>query len=681
LAERFARELGYTPVFLSDQESRDFYEGFSNSSLWPLLHYLPSYMRYEPRWWAGYRQVNQHFADAVLSVARDGDRVWVHDYQLMLVPRLLREANPSLRIGFFLHTPFPSYEIFRCHPNRLELIEGMLGADQIGFHTFGYLRHFRSTVLRLLGTESELTRIRRDGHTSHLGVYPIGINAQRFEDQLDSAAHRAQVERFRANFAGKRIVLSVERMDYTKGIPHRLDAIEQFLADNPQRRDDMKFIFISVPSRERVEEYQTLVADVESRIGRINGTYATVQNSPIHFIHVSVSFAELTALYALAEAALVTPLRDGMNLVAKEYVAAQRDGAGVLILSEFAGAAEELFSALIVNPNDAQGVAACLREALDMPADERRQRMAPMRQRVMRHDAAAWARSFLDELASRVTTDEVAQNHTEAERRMRGVIGRGGRIAMFLDYDGTLRELVRDPAAATPTPDMLDLFHRLRRLDVADVTIISGRMPQDLETFLGSLPFGLIAEHGAALRRPGSEEWERLDRNASYTWKRELLKVLKLYEASTPGSWVEEKRTSLVWHYRNADPEFGKDKARNLAEEWSTIAANEPIQIRHGSKIVEVTSTHINKGAAVSRVLEQRQYDLIVVAGDDTTDESMFRLNVRNLLSIKVGDGETQARYRVPTPAALRGLLLRAISTWPPLPATGASSPLPAGSS
>ncbi|HEV2292353.1 MAG TPA: bifunctional alpha,alpha-trehalose-phosphate synthase (UDP-forming)/trehalose-phosphatase [Tepidisphaeraceae bacterium] len=663
LEERFTREFGFVPVFMTQAEQAGFYEGFSNSSIWPLLHYLPSYMRYDDaQWWHDYRNVNQRFADAVLRTAKDGDLVWVHDYQLMLVPAMLRAANPSLRTGFFLHTPFPSYEIFRCHPHRVDLIEGLLGADQIGFHTFGYARHFRSAVVRLLGIDAELMRIRRDGHTSHLGVYPIGINAAKFEEELNTQQHRAQCEHFRANFAHKRVVLSVERMDYTKGILRRLQAIDQFLAANADKHDEMKFIFISVPSRERVEEYQDLLSEVESQIGRLNGRYATINNSPIHFIHGTVTFTELCALYALAEVAMVTPLRDGMNLVAKEYVAAQRDGAGVLVLSEFAGAAEELFNAIVVNPYDAQGVAAYLREALEMPLEQRRERMRPMRDRVMKFDASWWATSFIDDLAALELVSSVAPDIDDAQRRVASAVADNSkRVVLFLDYDGTLREIVKDPGTATVTTEMRWLFDRLRRLENVDVTIISGRTPQDLDAFVGEFPFGLIAEHGAALCRPGSSDWEQLDRNVSYAWKEELLRVLQLYEASTPGSRVEEKRTSLVWHYRQADPEFGHQKAMDLAEELSTIAANDPVQIRHGRKIVEVTASHVNKGAAVARLLSERQYDLILAAGDDTTDESMFRLDLQNFITIRVGDGDTLARYRLPTPAALRAFLARSL--------------------
>src|SRR5438874_8536303 len=328
------QEYGFSPVFLSEEEVGAFYEGFANSSLWPLLHYMPSKFRYEPGWWEAYRSANQKFADEVLSVAQPDDLVWVHDYQLMLLPAMLKEQMPQLRVGYFLHTPFPSYEIFKCHPRRTELAEGMLGADLIGFHTFGYMRHFRSAVLRLLGIESDMTRIRHGGHSSSIGVYPIGINAKKFEEQIRTPEHAQQFVRITHENQGKQLVLSVERMDYTKGIVQRLEAIDLYLRDH-EDRDHIKFLFVSVPSREGVPEYQELVQEVEARIGKLNGKYATLHNSPIHFIHASIEFPELCALYAAADAAIVTPLRDGMNLVAKEYIACQSNDPGVLILSEF----------------------------------------------------------------------------------------------------------------------------------------------------------------------------------------------------------------------------------------------------------------------------------------------------------------------------------------------------------
>src|SRR5271165_2396445 len=462
IARSLAEEHGCVAVFLSQEEVTAFYEGFSNSSIWPLLHYLPNYLRYEPAWWEHYQNVNRTFAEKVLETVHEGDLVWVHDYQLMLLPAMLRAAAPNLRIGFFLHTPFPAYEIFRCHPRRSELVAGMLGANRIGFHAFGYLRHFCSTVQRLLGIETDLTHIRSDGYNSALGVYPIGINAPKFEETLDSDEFHHRREEFRLAHEGKRLVVSVERMDYTKGILHRLEAIDNFLAGS-DKIDAIRFVFVSVPSREGIEEYQHLVEEVESRVGQLNGKYATLLNSPIHFIHGSIPFVDLCALYALADIGLVTPLIDGMNLVAKEFIACQRENAGVLILSEFAGAAEELFNALLVNPYDSAAVARILTDALALPIEERRNRILPMRERVMRYDARHWARSFIDDLMSGPISDArtAETDIREAREQVGQAVSAGKRIALFLDYDGTLREIELDPRAATPNAGIETLLHRL----------------------------------------------------------------------------------------------------------------------------------------------------------------------------------------------------------------------------
>jgi trehalose 6-phosphate synthase/phosphatase len=659
IARSLAEEHGCVAVFLNQEEATGFYEGFSNSSIWPLLHYLPNYLRYEPAWWEHYQNVNRTFAEKVLETMHEGDLVWVHDYQLMLLPAMLRAAAPNLRIGFFLHTPFPAYEIFRCHPRRRELVTGMLGANRIGFHAFGYLRHFSSTVQRLLGIETELTHIPSEGHNTALGVYPIGINAPKFEQTLDSKEFHQRREQFRLAHEGKRLVVSVERMDYTKGILHRLEAIDNFLAgwDNI---DAIRFVFVSVPSREGIEEYQHLVEEVESRVGQLNGKYATLLNSPIHFIHGSIPFVDLCALYALADIALVTPLIDGMNLVAKEFIACQRENAGLLILSEFAGAAEELFNALLVNPYDSAAVAGTLTDALALPTEEKRNRILPMRERVMRYDARHWARSFIDDLISGPISDArtVETDIREASEHLGQAISAGKRIALFLDYDGTLREIELDPRVATPNAEIETLLHRLGRQPNVDVTVISGRSQEDMEAFLGGHPFRLIAEHGASLRRPGKKEWERMDLNINYAWKEELLTILRLYQQATPGSTIEEKHSSIVWHYRKADEEFGAWKANQLAEELSALTANHPIKVHHGKKMVEVTAAENNKGAAVASVLKQNDnFEVGLCAGDDLTDESMFELNRPRLLTLKVGIGSTQARFRVPDPATFRQFL------------------------
>ncbi len=665
--ERLLRnEHGCIPVFLSEGEMEDYYRGFCNSSLWPLLHYMPNYMRYDPAWWERYHQVNERFARRVVKMANPGDLVWIHDYQLMLVPQMVHERMPELKIGFFLHTPFPSFETFRCHPKRNELVAGLLGADLIGFHTFGYMRHFRSTVLRLLGIESEIALIRTEtGHAARLGVFPIGINAKKFEETLKSSEFKKRLSEMRASDAEKRIVLSVERMDYTKGILHRIEAIERFLAEisEPEERDAIKFIFVSVPSREGVEQYEELRAEVEARIGRINGMYATLKSSPIRFIHGSVDFVDLCALYALADIGLVTPLVDGMNLVAKEYIACQRDDAGVLILSEFAGAAGELFNAILINPYDAEGVAEALRRGLTLSREERAERNRPMRDRVLKYDAQHWARSFIDALVR--SRDEAglptANRIDELRERLRQAVRTQKRIGLFLDYDGTLREIEREPQAAKPNAGVRRLLEALRHRPNLGVTLISGRTSNDLEAWLGEYPFALIAEHGAALRRAATHEWERLDQGVSYAWKEPTLKILRIYEDSTPGSLVEEKKTSLVWHYRNTDPEFGAWKAHQLAVELGALMANQPVEIRHGRKIIEASAATISKGAAVKRLLETHHFDLVVCAGDDQTDESMFELEVPNLISIKVGPNPSRAQYRFSNPPEFRKFLREAL--------------------
>ena len=658
IGRKLADEYGCIPVFLGKEEAAGFYEGFSNSSIWPLLHYLPNYLRYEPEWWEDYRKVNQTFADKVLEIAKDGDLVWVHDYQLMLLPALLRAEAPNLRIGFFLHTPFPAPQVFRFHPRCRELVAGMLGANRIGFHAFNYLRHFSGAVRRLLRIETELTQVSRDGHTTALGVYPIGINASKFEETMDSEEFRQRRDEFRRAHEGKRLVISVERMDYTKGILHRLEAIDDFLAKWEQI-DNIRFIFVSVPSREGIEEYKNLLEEVESRIGQLNGKYATLLNSPIHFIHGSIPFVDLCALYALADVALVTPLIDGMNLVAKEFIACQRENAGLLILSEFAGAAEELFNALFVNPYDSDGVAATLVDALGTPIEQRRSGIQAMRERVIRYDAQHWACSFIEDLASDSTNSGTEKTHIkEASDQIERAIESGEKIALFLDYDGTLREIEVEPSAATPNLAIETLLRRLEQQPNLDITILSGRSETDLAAFFGSFSFRLIAEHGASWRQPGKTSWERPHNNLKYTWKDKLLPILRVYEQATPGSMVEEKPSAIVWHYRKADEEFGEWKANRLTQELSALAANQPIKVRPGKKMVEVNAAEINKGAAVARVLEKLpNYGIAICAGDDLTDEGMFELTLPRLLTIKVGPGLTQARFRIADPAAFRQFL------------------------
>ncbi|MBN1765153.1 MAG: bifunctional alpha,alpha-trehalose-phosphate synthase (UDP-forming)/trehalose-phosphatase, partial [Sedimentisphaerales bacterium] len=660
LKETLFNDYKYLPVFLTKKQIDDYYNGFSNSSLWPILHYMTTYTHYEDKWFEAYKTVNQLFAETILSFAHENDLLWIHDYHLMLLPALLKQRNPKLKIGFFLHTPFPSYEVFRCHPDREELLKGVLAADLVGFHTFGYLRHFRSAVLRLLSIESEINQIKYENHITHIGVFPIGIDAHKFEQEMNSRSYRKCRSDYNKIYEGKKLILCVERLDYTKGIPRRLDAIELFLSRYDEK-DHIVFVFICVPSRGEVPEYQDLIELVERRVGEINGKYSTIKNVPIQFLHKSVPFSQLCALYTLADAALVTPLIDGMNLVAKEYIACQREKNGVLILSEFAGAAHELFNALVVNPYDIKQICDSIYQALTLTENYKKELIQPMKSRVMKFDSVHWSRSFINELSCLdISTDEIIPTRDVNIGTIKPFV-KACNIALFLDYDGTLTEIVKNPADAYPHDDLRVLFSRLEKQETIDTYIISGRNCADMDQWFSTYSFTLIAEHGYYFKYAGQTSWSLVDTKADLSWKPAIIRIFELFTASTPGSVIEEKTSSVVWHYRRSDPEFGDWKANELVGELYEMASNLPVAIHRGKKIVEVCSTQINKGMAVEYFLHKHDYDAVLCAGDDETDENMFRLDHKQLVSIKIGNEDTLAQYKVSSPRLFRDYLKRAL--------------------
>ncbi len=662
--EKIAAELkdrfNFTPIFLSQQDVEDYYTGFSNSSLWPLLHYMPGNARYEERWFQKYREINHLFAKKIMAHAGPEDIIWVQDYHLMLLPAILRKLQPDMTIGFFLHTPFPSYEIFRCHPNRAELLEGLLGADLIGFHTFGYLRHFRSTVLRILGIESELAYIPVEYHKCAIDVFPIGIDTQKFQDFMDSPDFTRRMKALRKIYAGKKIVLSVERLDYTKGIPHRLEAIDRFLEETG--RKDVIFLFISVPSRQNVPEYRELRQEVDLKVSQINGKHSIIGQVPIHFLFRQVVPEELCALYALADTAVVTPLMDGMNLVAKEYVFCQKEKSGVLILSEFAGAAQELPYASIVNPYNVSQIADAIKQALEDSEEEKKQRLKPMKKRVTKYNAPFWAKSFLKALTTQdekefpietpFLTPEVVTPFLDAIHP-----------AVFLDFDGTLAEITNLPENAAPSGEVEQILFSLARQDRFEVYITAGRKQEEMDRWFSKFGLNLIAEHGYCYKEKGNENWVVLVPDADLSWKDQLREFLNLFTTMTPGSFLEEKTASLVWHYRNSDPEFGEWKARQLVSELQEMLSNLPVEIHHGKKNVTIVSNHANKGSVVYHLLTMNQYDAAICAGDDETDESMFRLSYNSIISVKIGKREkTEAKFRCSSPKAFRTFLNQLLS-------------------
>ena len=648
------RESGVAPVFLSRDDLDGFYEGYANSTLWPLLHYMVQRAKFSQDWWESYRRVNQKFADVIMEVADEGDQVWIHDYHLFLVPKMLRGLKKGLRVGFFLHTPFCSSEIFRVLPDRAELLKGVLGADVIGFHTYGYLRHFRSSLLRVLGMETEVEGLWHDGREVHMGVYPIGHNHAGFDQVMQDPDFPNTVANHRVDLAGKRMILNVERLDYTKGLPQKLAAMRRFLEQNPDKRDDVLFVLIAVPSRQGVKEYDDLTEEVQREVGAINGEFGKVGHSPVQFLHRGFPISDLAAFYATAEVCLVTPLRDGMNLVAKEFLDCQRPEfsvrPGVLILSEFAGAANELSHAIQVNPHDVDEVAAALNRALEMPDEERRKRIEAMQSRIRHQDSGVWARRFLKDLDKVPQREErvVVMEMKPLAARIAKLAASGKKLGLFLDYDGTLRDFVDVPDQAVPDANLPELLRELATYQGLSVAVVSGRAPVFLEKHLGGLGVTLVGEHGYRWMDGGTGDWALFNPHVNTEWKPAIREHLEQVSLLTPGTHVEEKQSALVWHYRKADPEFSLWRARGLLEELTSMAANLPVTVHHGQKIVEISSVQVSKGEAVDHLIRSRECEIALVAGDDQTDETMITLSPEGVdfYSVKVGKGPTRAAYR-----------------------------------
>jgi trehalose 6-phosphate synthase/phosphatase len=649
------------PVAIPPTLEEDFYHGFSNSVLWPLFHYFPHLAVLDRTWWDAYRQVNQLFAQAVGRVWRPGDTIWVHDYHLMLLPGMLREKLPHVRIGFFLHTPFPSAEIFRILPWRRELLQGVLGADLVGFHVYDYLRHFRIAAIRVLGVEGEADRIWVDGRLVRLGAFPVGIEADRYWLAATSDPEAlAQLESLPRELKGRRLILGVDRMDYTKGIPERLEGYELFLERFPRHHGQVELVQIGVPTRTGVEHYRALRRRVEGIVGRINGRFGTPDWTPVKYIFRPVPFGRLCAFYRYAHVALVTPLRDGMNLVAKEYVACKRDGGdGVLVLSEFTGAAAELGEALLVNPFDPEAIALAIHRALTMPAAERKARMNDLLARVKQAEARPWGETFVGALESEGASANVYPPRlgtAEREQLLAAWRAASGR-ALVLDYDGTLSPIASRPDLARPDRSLQQLLRRLGELPGVDVAVVSGRERQTLDRWLGGLPIALAAEHGRWLRDP-QRGWQDMLAGRTPAWLPRVRQILEEATAATPGSFVEVKSASAAWHYRGANSEQADLRVRELAERLTQLRADPPIDVVHGKKVLEARVLGVSKGSVLLTWLTSKPpVDFLLVAGDDQTDEEMFERLPPAAWSVHVGSKRSRARWSLPEPAALRGLL------------------------
>lgn len=392
-----------TAIFLSDHIADLHYNGFSNSILWPLFHYHPGEMNFDETAWAAYIEANKQFAAKIASQVDDNDMIWVHDYHLMLLPQMLREelgsSKKNIRIGFFLHTPFPSSEIYRILPVRREILVGVLSCDLIGFHTYDYARHFLSSVARIVSNVKTVPNgIEYEGRSISIGAYPIGIDVDKFTEGIRKPKVVERIEQLKKKFGDTKIIVGVDRLDYIKGVPQKLHAFEVFLTENPEWVGKVVLVQVAVPSRGDVEEYQSLRANVNELVGRINGRFGTVEFTPIHYLHKSIPFEELISLYYMSEVCLISSTRDGMNLVSYEYIACQEDNKGSLILSEFAGAAQSLNGALVVNPWNIEELSDAIKESLTLPAEKRELNFKRLFDYISKFTSGYWGESFVKEL-------------------------------------------------------------------------------------------------------------------------------------------------------------------------------------------------------------------------------------------------------------------------------------------
>jgi trehalose 6-phosphate synthase/phosphatase len=671
------------PVEISDEMNEKYYGGLCNDTIWPLFHYFPSLTTYDTEYFEAYSQSNQLFYEKIKSILLPGDFVWVHDYQLLLLPSLIRDSFPEVNIGFFLHIPFPSFEIFRMLPNkwREAFLNGLLGADLIGFHINDYTQHFLKSVKRTLGYEIHEKYIHLKNRVVKADAFPIGIDFDKFYKACTTQVVIYEKGKLKKILSDRKLIFSVDRLDYSKGLLIRLKAYECFLEKYPQWHEKAVFNMVVVPSRDTIDQYIDLKKELEAMIGRINGKYSNLSWRPIIYQYKSLSFNELVALYDISFVGLITPLRDGMNLVAKEYIACQKENLGVLILSEMAGAAVELHESIIITPNDIEATADAIITALEMPKKEREAKICKMQHRLKNYDVFAWADDFFNQTQEvKEIQQKMKVNYINDEIRQKIIhaFTQSKQRIIFLDYDGTIVPLNNDPEKATlstklgqilsPIFNLLSpitdygtdntrrILKRITSNPKNRIIIISGREKEFLEKQFRNMNVTLIAEHGYFIKEYNSNWVTQADINLS--WKDKILPILKEYVNMCTGSMVEEKHASLTWHYRNVDQDIAAIRIHELKDDLSEILKNESkLQILDGNKVIEIKSIMYDKGTAASTFLKDNEYDFIMAVGDDKTDEDLFRVLPENAITIKIGTDPSFAKYSIKEQSMLYDLL------------------------
>ena len=658
LTRRLRDTYRFSPVYLTDEQVQRYYYGFSNGALWPLCHFFEAHVVYDDDEWEAYVEVNRLFCDAVAEEVRGDELIWVHDYHLFLLPEMLRQRFPEAKIGFFLHTPFPPSELFRVLPCREALLRGLLGADVVGFQTFNNLQNFLYSVYRVLGIAADMNALSYEGRPVHCAVHPISVDPQQFLKALESDANTLEESR-RLNEAmgDRKVILGMDRLDYSKGIPGRLRAYQRLLGAHPEWREAVTMVQVAVPSREQVTAYQDLRRQVDELVGEINGTYGTTTWTPVQYVHRNLPFAEICALLRRADIALITPLRDGMNLVAKEYAVCQKERAGALILSEFAGASSELGEAFFVNPYDTEGMAARMHEVLLSPDEALADRMGALHRRVCRHTVHAWAQKFLDDLAGVQTQRTPAALNDAAQRRLLVAYAKADKRVLLLGYDGAAASSMQRWYAAAPGTDLLDALQTLSQDARNTVAVLSVGDRATVENWFASYDGVLVAEDGGWMRESPQAHWRQTLADLDDDWKATVRPILEEAIGRTPGSMLVERGHSLGWQYHLADPEFGLWQAHELYGQLQALLAGSGLQVQRGNKLVEIKWAEIHKGMVGAQIIAAAGADFVMGIGGQHADEALFQVVPPEQWTLKTGTGFSGARSVLPTTADVVALL------------------------
>lgn len=638
------------PVFLDDKTADEHYNGFSNGVLWPLCHYMLDSVHHDAKLWNSYLKANKEFADVVIENYRESDIIWVHDYHLMMCPQYIKEKCPSSSIGFFLHIPFPSSEIFKILPVRRELLNSVVHCDLVGFHTWDYSRHFLQSCSYLLpNVETTPTGVYAHSRHTLVGAFPVGIEPEKFEEALKEEKVLKRIKELKKSFEGKKVILGVDRLDYIKGVPHKLRSFELFLSQREEWREKVVLVQIAVPTRTEVPEYQLLKSEAEELVGRINGNFGTISFNPIHYLFKSVDFHELCALYSISDAILITSIRDGMNLVCQEYIMCQQERNGVVILSEFAGAAQSLSSAVRVNPWNSQQVADAIHHSLTLPLEKRKMMQEASYKHIITHTSNSWGKRFIYMLSNQFKKNHELKNisHFDFKNVIEKYKQSHSRL-FVLNYDGGLHEYSREnfKTLIRPSKRILETVQHLSEDMKSVVFIYSGRERQLLDEWFGHIPVGLIAEHGYFIRTPDSRSWFQYLPSANLTWQDHVLPILEYYSIRTPGSEIEIKEVHITWHYRRCPPDFGVIQARDLHNTLSSMH-DIAVEIIHDTdqKTIEVrppTST-----IPILHKLKIIEPDFILHIGDLQTGERIREIfkgitDDENVFTLTVGRKQTQ---------------------------------------